>query len=169
MNTFCTASRASFIHGSSAIFLRLFFLFGGISFSVASAFAWTKWPYCSVMVSSSVQSSAYRLRTVTVYGCCSLEFRNDVQSYCFFFAGVLVMRRLSSHTRSSMNFGESVSRGFNPGAVLACIHFRVSVAHVIQVRGAAPHVVAVVHSLNSVILTVDPLWFVRSASRTCHR
>ena len=42
------------------------FIFGGISFSVASAFAWTKWRYCSVMVSSSVQSSAYRLRTVTV-------------------------------------------------------------------------------------------------------
>ena len=39
------------------------FSFGGISFS---AFTWTKWPYCSVMVSSSVQSSAYRLRTVTV-------------------------------------------------------------------------------------------------------
>ena len=54
-----------------------------------------------------------------------------------------------------MNFGDSVSRGFNPGAVLSCIHFRVSVAHVIQARGAAPHVVAVVHSLNSMILTVD--------------
>ena len=54
-----------------------------------------------------------------------------------------------------MNFGESVSRGFNPGAVLACIHFRVSVAHVIQARGAVSHVVAVVRSLNLVILTVD--------------
>ena len=54
-----------------------------------------------------------------------------------------------------MTFGESVSRGFNPDAVLACIHFRVSVAHVIEARGAARHVVAVVHSLNSVILTVD--------------
>ena len=42
------------------------FSFGGISFSVVSVFAWTKWPYCSVMASSSVQSSAYRLRTVTV-------------------------------------------------------------------------------------------------------
>ena len=66
MNTFCTASRASFIHGSSAIFLCLCFFFGGISFSLASAFASTKWPYSSVMVSSSVLSSAYRLRTVTV-------------------------------------------------------------------------------------------------------
>ena len=65
-NTFCAASRASFIHGSSAIFLRLFFFFGGISFSVASTFVWRKWPYCSVMASLSVQSSAYRLRTVTV-------------------------------------------------------------------------------------------------------
>ena len=66
MDAFCTASRASFICGSSASFLGLFFGFGGISFSVASSFAWTKWPYRSVMVSSSVQSSAYRLRTVTV-------------------------------------------------------------------------------------------------------
>ena len=54
-----------------------------------------------------------------------------------------------------MNFGESVTRGFNPGAVLACIHFRFSVAHFIQARGAAPHIVAVVHSLNSIIQTVN--------------
>ena len=42
VSAFCTAYRASFIHGSSAILLRLFFFFGGISFSVASAFAWAK-------------------------------------------------------------------------------------------------------------------------------